>query len=185
MKKNILKQTLVLFSLAVVVLSVAYYFVFMGIKNKNEHVSVLENNMASGSKNQQYLASLQKTVTEAEYNIHLVNSAVIASDGDVKFIEDLEGLAHNNGLSISIESLDLVDDPNIASTDITVLHIKIKTSGGWSGTYRFISEVESLPQKTKIQTLTMHSTVSDFGNNKKSTSAVWSSELEIIVLKNK
>ena len=113
---------------------------------------------------------------------------MVPNSGDVQFIENLESVARNSGLSIDIDSLLLENDPKATQTTITVLRIKVKTKGSWSNTYKFISELESLPYKIKINSVLLSKTSEDLASKdgKKITSkSQWSASIDIGVLKYK
>jgi hypothetical protein len=162
-----------------------YYFVFMNIKSKNEHISNLKNELDSRAKKQQSMISITHQINDAEQNISLVNNSIVASDGDVKFIESLEALAHDDNLSIKINSLSLNDDPKLASSNMTIFDISADTSGSFFGTYKLLSEIESLPYKVKIVSFVLQTSAADGVFNTKKTGEDWNGKFEINVLKYK
>jgi hypothetical protein len=141
-----------------------------------------------GYKSQQYMISLERTIQNADPDIIRINNSIIAKDGDVEFIETLEQMAKTNGLSVSIDSLTLENNPILAGSNVTILRIKAKTQGSWLGTYTFLSELESLPLKIKVDKFGFANGGSDTqtpsGKSAKAT-VVWQSIFEIVVLKYK
>ena len=109
---------------------------------------------------------------------------MVSVDGDVKFIENLESLARENGLSIDIDSLNFEDNTKLLPNNMTIFRVRAKTSGNFFGTYKFLSLVESLPFKVKIQNFTL-STASEEGVLNVKKSNIWQSKFEISVLKYK
>ncbi len=165
---------------------VADYFLFRDIKIKNEHISSLENDLSLQDKRQEYLVSTQKLVKSVEQDIANINNSIIPKQNDVKFIEGIETMAKDNNLKIEINSLFTQND-EVASTTATILSMKVKTTGGWSGTYKFLAEIESLPFKIKIGNMTMYS--SNIGGDgavvAKKTASVWEGSFDIKVLEYK
>ncbi len=125
-------------------------------------------------------------IERSALDIEKIDSSIVAKDGDVVFIENLEGLAKQNKLSIDISSLTFNDDTPASAAGLTVFKISAKTSGSWSGTYAFLSEIESLPYKVKITRYSAVTTGPSVGTDEKTlNNAIWSSLLELEVLKYK
>jgi len=189
MIKSPTKKIAIILGVIVLGIFALYYFIFIDIKNRNEHASVLLHDVNAEIAKQEYIVSLEHTIESLTPDLDRVNSSVIAKDGDVKFIEDLETMAKSNGLKITIDSLMLENNnPTLVGSGLTVLRVKAKTEGNWSGTYTFLSELESLPLKIKIDKFGFASLGGDVpadGKKPVKTNKVWQSILEIIVLKHK
>lgn len=178
------KKILYILGLSVAGLFVIYYFVFSDIKAKNEHISALGHELSLQTSKREYMLSIQKIVSDAGSDIALVDNSIIKSDGDVSFIENLESIAKNNGLSITIDSLVFENDPALDKAGITIFKVKAKTSGSWIGTYKFLSQIESLPLKIKISNFGfMSDTSGGTSGTSKSSSGLWQSSFEIHILK--
>src|SRR3989344_7967077 len=189
MKKNkLLKTILVIAALSVIVLFIILYFVYADIKSKNEHASFLSNEFSSQDTKRNYLASTQKTIKNIGADIDRINNSILAKDGDVKFIGNLESMARQNGLSMAIDSLVLLDKSDTTSNTITSLKISAKTIGSWSGTYKFLVELESSPVKVKINKFDISGAM-DGGDSVPQQTGVssgsWQSNIEMEVLKYK
>ena len=173
------KKILIVLSLCVFGLFVVIYFVFADIKQKNENISTLENDLSLKTKQQQYLVSMQRTVKNADSDISRINNSIIGAGEDVQFIESLESIAKNNGLTINIDSLVFEDSTLPKSSSMTTLKVRAKTSGGWLGTYKFLGQIESMPLKIKINNFGFTNTVDE------TNAKVWQSIFEISILKYK
>ncbi len=181
-----LKIILFVLGLAVLLVFVLYYFVYEDIKSKNQHVSTLSNDLSSQSAKRDYLILTQKVIQNIGIDINRINNSIIAKDGDVKFIENLESIARQNGLTMTIDSLVLADNPEFASSSITTLQIRAKTKGNWSGNYKFLVELESLPIKIRVNKFDLSNTAVETGSDvKKAGVGIWQSTFEISVLKYK
>ena len=180
------KKILIISGLGVIGLCILHYLTYIDIKNKNENISILENNLFSQSNKQELTNSMESMVKNFDSDIKLVNNSIVSSDGDVLFIEDLESSAKSNGLDIQIDSLVFQDDKQLSSSTITFFNIKAKTTGGWLGTYLFLAQLELLPIKVKINSYSLNN-ISDSGENdikKGGTQGnTWQSNFEINVLK--
>ena len=182
-----LKKILVLPVLLVLIIGGVTTFVFLSIKSKNEHISDLRNDLAFQITKQQNMISMDKIVEKASPEISLIDNSIVAKDGDVAFIEGLEATARSNGLSIDIESLSFEDSPLLASSSMTTLKVRANTKGSWSGTYKFLAEIESLSFRVKINNFAFVNSSDEtvFNRKKVSNPVGWQSRFEISVLKYK
>ncbi len=189
MKMTSNKKTFLIIALFGAVISVASYFVFNEVKKKAEHVFVLEQELQFEDRQEQYLASMAKTIRESESDIALSDGSIIESDGHIEFIESIESLARQNGLSIVIESLLFEEHPLLATSSMTSFKVSAKANGSWKGTYKFLIQLESLPIKIQINKFSMIHGISDgLENNVKEISTegnVWQSNFEIHALEYK
>ena len=136
------------------------------------------------SNRQNYLISTQKLISDLSPDLESINNSIVPSGDDVGFIEIFESVAKGNGLKIDIDFLVLKDDSSFKNANVTSLEIKAKTSGSWVGTYTFLSELESLPIKVKINNFSMDTAPGSSSDGKKQL-PMWQSSFEIVVLKYK
>lgn len=162
-----------------------HYFLYKEIRKINEDVSTKEQNLSLQERRQDYLVSTQKLMESMSADIESVNSSIIAIDGDVNFIENLESVAKNNGLIIDINSLVFKDNPASGAANVTEFRVQAKTSGSWGGTYKFLSQLEALPYKVKIIRFAFNTDVPESGNDISASNKIWKSNFEIVVLKYK
>ncbi len=177
------KNIIILLSSATLLLFGFIYFAYYQIKEKNENILRLQQDLSAKSDKHEYLISLQNTIKEIESEIEKVQKSIIPKSRDVAFIEDLESMARSYGLQIEIQSLSLVSDKNINTDKIAVLKVKARASGSWSSVYRFVSELESLTYKLKIDKIALY-TKSD-GSSTINRNADWEVIFEISVLEEK
>lgn len=178
------KKILILLLVITTLFFIGYYFLYQDIKAKNEHISVLSEELLSKSNRQEYLKSTSKMIEDIRPDIEKINNSIVAVGGDVDFIENLESLARSNGLSIDISSLTFEDDKVLAASNTTKFKIKAKTVGGWAGSYAFLSEIESLPFKISINSFVINN-IPDKASEKVVPGKDWLSTFEIVVLKYK
>jgi hypothetical protein len=167
---------------------VVCYFVYGDIKNKNENYNFILHDLSFQNDKQDYLASKLKTVENISAEINAIDNSIVSKNDEVGFIESLESLARENGLSIEISSLTLDNSASLASSTMNILNVKAKTSGSWLGNYTFLSRLESLPFKVKINmvglTNSSSGAVSDV-NNSNPSNDTWQSVFDIGVLEYK
>jgi Tfp pilus assembly protein PilO len=184
-----LKKIIIILCVLIPVVFVAYYFVYSDIKDKNEHISSLQGDLSFQNNKQGYISATDSYLKSIESDIAHINGSIVPKDGDVKFIEDLESMARSDGLSINIDSLVIVDpSTKMASSTTLILTVKAKTTGSWVGTYTFLSQVESMPVKAKVNTFGLSDVISDVSvdpNNPIKSNDKWQTTFEINVLKYK
>ena len=140
-----LKKIIWILTFFVLVIFVLYYFVFKDIEQKNKSTSDLQNNIAIQIQRDQYTKSVESIIGSAQNSIDVINNSIIGKDNDVVFIENLEIVALDNGLTISFDSLSNDDLPDLANTNMTTLNIRATAKGAWSSSYTFLKELEALP----------------------------------------
>lgn len=181
-----LKGIIIMLSLFVLVLFVAQYFVYRDIKIKNQKISVLERDLSLQENRQEYLISTEKLINTMSSDLEKIDNSILASDGEVSFINSLEDLAEKNNLKLEPEFLGSDEnDASLKNTNIKTFVIRAKITGSWVDTYTFISELESNPIKIKINKLALSNVSADSGVDVKKFGQKWQSIFEIVVLKYK
>ena len=183
------KKIMIVMMILIILMFGLYYIGFSDVKKRNLHVSELKNELSAEVKKQEYMSSVDQIVKNANGDITAINNSIIAKDGNVAFIESLETMAHADGLQATISSLSIEDDPTLNAQGITVLRVKLKTQGSWMGTYHFLSEMEALPFKIKIDSYDAVATPGDTpvvaGKKAVQASSDWQSMIQFRVLKYK
>ncbi len=161
------------------------YFVYIEIKEKNEKILTVDQDISTQNSKRDYLVLAQKLIEDIEPDIAKINNSIVNSNGDVAFIENLESIARSYNLSIQIESLTIENDPKNESNPVSTLKIKAKIDGSWANAYVFLSELESLPFKLKINKFNFISSGEVLSVDKTSSNIGWQALFEISVLKYK
>ena len=88
---------------------------------------------------------------------------------------------------MNIDSLDFEELKSLASSTLTYLKVRAKVTGSWSGNYKFLAEMESMPFKIKVQNFRLSSEAKSIDSNLKSgkSANMWQSLFEINILKYK
>ena len=164
------------------VLLVAQYFLFRDIKSKTEESSSLENSLLKHNEVRNYINSTKKILSSLGEDRKRVDDYIVVRDGDVAFLEDLEGLAKNGNLSVEVESLSLESSEDLSVQGLTTLKIRVRVIGSWSSIYKFLSQTENMPFKVIIDKVNLISKMSG-GNSVIGTGNTWEGSFEIRVLK--
>lgn len=154
------------------------------IKYRDQSYQVYSKDLLFQNDRQDYLFSAQKIIENLSLDIEHINNSIVSRDGEVEFIENLEGVAKESGLSIEINSILLETNPKLASSSVSILRVRAKTKGSWSDSYLFLSRLESLPYKVKINKFGLVNSSEVISGSSRSNS-VWQSSFEIDVLKYK
>ncbi|HRH27081.1 MAG TPA: hypothetical protein PLZ99_02900 [Parcubacteria group bacterium] len=184
-QSNFFKKIIVGLSLLSLLLFGVIYYVYREIRIKNETILTIEQDLNSKSTKHEYLASLQKLFESIEPKINKVESTIIPKQGEVAFIEDLESMARNLNIDITIDSLNLSSDTKSSTTTLSVLNVRAKYSGSWPNVYRFISEMESQEYKVKINRITLSNQEELTATRNPNTHKNWQGVFEISVLEYK
>lgn len=186
-KTKLTKKFPALVALIVIVLFIAQYFLYIDIKKRNQNASSLSNELSLQINKEDYMISTGKIIQNISGDLNKVHRSIVSSTGDVEFIESLERMAERNNLSVSIDSLYLDVNPKATSSPITPLKMKLKTAGRWSGIYKFLKELESMPVKVKINSYSFMSENSNVSSQDSIVppSGKWESNVDITVLKYK
>jgi len=149
-RKQTLKRILIFLGICIAILAAISYFAFISIKHTNENISALTAKLVTEKNQQEYLTSTQKIVEQRTQDLAKINDSIVASDGDVQFIENLESLARGDHLNVSIDSLTVEDSTNLSKAGMTTLNVKVKVDGSFSDLFTFLSQIESSPFKIKV-----------------------------------
>ncbi len=182
-----LKKILIVLGILILAIFVSYYFIYKEVRFRDETYQTLLRDLSFQDSKQEYLISTQKIVDGLVLDINHVNDTIVPKEGEVEFIESLEIMAKESGLSIEIDSIVFSNDATIISESIDVLKIKAKTKGSWEDNYLFLSRLESLSLKLKIDSFGLSNTLADvvLTNKKVIKTSVWQGVFEISVLKYK
>lgn len=174
------KKILAVLSISALAIFALHYFTYVDIKTKNESISGLQYDLSTKASKQDYLISTERSLDKFAVELGLAQSSVVSKEEEIKFIEKIESIARNNGLTIDISSLALTSE-ELPSPDLIVLKIQVTTNGSWRGHYMFLAEVESLPLKLKVSRSSLVRT----GVGINLTDGGWSNNIDISVLKYK
>ena len=172
-------------------LFVVQYLLLIDIKNKNEKFDFIKNELSDQTEKRNHIDSMQKMLQDSNSDISLLNGSIVQSDGDVKFIESLESMAQKNGLEIKMDSLSVEEDKTLSKGGLVFLKIKASVKGGWSGMYSFLTQLESMPFKIRIDNFFLSSGLAESpdgapdGAKAVSAGRAWQSSIDMRVLKYK
>lgn len=184
MKKHLLNLIYILI-LCIASFFALYFYIFLQMKEKSENVSIQLKYLSSEMNREDYAIRTQNYLDVHKTDIQRIKSSIIPQGGEADFISSLESLVHQNNLTINIGSILFDNDKKFASTSIMVLKIKADIRGSWSNIYKFISEIEALQYKVKLNSVMMSKDSQESVQRDSKiikTKSIWSTNLEIYVL---
>lgn len=170
------KKILIFTTIIAIAILAVYIALFFQLKNKNEGISILKNEVENITKKDAEQRVIKDTIKETEKERAELNSYFVSSDGVVDFIETIEALATDTAISVEITSVSIKKAPE-HSDIIELLRISIKTDGRWINMFHFLSLVETLPFDIFVERV-------NFSKEKdKIASRLWNGAFDISVAK--
>lgn len=176
MKNNIFKKLISHSILLVIVitLNIGFYLV---IKSKLSDVQNRIRESRVTSEENAALNKLASSIDAVKSDIERLNSRLVAKDGEVLFLENIERLARSQGNTITVN--DAKYEEIEGQKQIQYLRIALVVDGSWSSTYSFIKLLESMPYKIEIDSVFLN-----YDTQAKS-SGVWNTAISLRTIKEK
>ena len=145
--KTIIYLLLALFFVTLIILVYGVY----EIRLENQKISDISNQADEATRESAVAGSIKSIKNSYAPSINKIESLVVTSDGLVPFIESIEKLGKDMGLTIKTTSVSLDKaDPTKEIKYPSRVHISIETDGPWGGSLSFLAALESLPTKVFI-----------------------------------
>jgi hypothetical protein len=136
-----------------------YCFLFQYIKTQTQAASLLISTLDVSQQKGSRLSSLRSVIKDTQVQRQQLAMLLLSSDAEISFIEQIEALAKNSGLTEKTNSISSV----AGNTDATkVLQMQIGTTGNWNNTLYFLSQVENLPFDVHVQGVSVNKTGSSW-----------------------
>lgn len=147
--KQILLSTVVM----IIAVPVLYIMLFINIKEKNNNVSALTNEVDIVLQKEIKLRSVKFLIRDTLQERADLDSHFVADDEIIDFIETIENLGADSGAKIeitnvSISSIEKKEDDQVNISELLNLDFKIK--GRFIQMFHFLSMLEKLPFKIDI-----------------------------------
>jgi len=168
------KNKTVKFATAVIILSVLLYLA--GLWVVYGEIKKIENLYAStdseSSREQKFLAV--KSIAESNMaTIQTLRNFFVQKGDEVKFIEEIEGVAKASAAKSEITAIDVKASPKDSVKED--VDIKISLEGSWGEVVGFIDKIKKMPFGVSIETLNLNA----------NTPGSWSGSVELIVFREK
>lgn len=150
--KQIFLTTIVL----VIVASVAYIILFLNIKEKNNNISALTNEVDNVLQKEIKLRSVGHLIKDTQEDRAKLGSHFVADDEVVDFIEIVEDLGVESGAKVEITNVGIntINEEALNKGKFNeLLSIDFKIEGRFVEMFHFLSMFEKLPFKVDIRTV--------------------------------
>ncbi|MDP6387963.1 MAG: type 4a pilus biogenesis protein PilO [Candidatus Pacebacteria bacterium] len=179
------KQTLLTSLVLVIVVSVAYIMLFLNIKEKNNNISVLQNEVDSTLQREIKLRSVKNLINDTQKEREKLNLYFIADDKIVNFIEDIEEVGAYSGVSVKVTSVSIDESTsgNLNKDKISeLLNLDFNIEGRFDELFYFLSMIEKLPFKIDIHRVNFEKVSNNIRAQNRSTEP-WKGFLSIKAVK--
>lgn len=177
------KKLLIILSVADVLAIGAYGYGFNLLLDQNRHVAEAADQVSSFSLKNDNLSSLQSALVNAEQGMKEIDEYYIAPDGAVDFIDIIESIAKNRGLTVSVGSVETSDVDKDTKDFQEHLVLRLKTEGSWANMGQFLRLIENLPYNAYITEAELTKLDPTGTQNAGKSPARWRGEFVITALK--
>lgn len=170
--------TLVVWGLCLVVLSLGGFFLYR-ILLRDSETMVLAGEAQEEARKSEQVASVRTILRESKGALEEIDAAFLREDSISSFIDSLENLAAEKGISVSLGSISVDPIPNAPSTK--QLRIRASSAGDWGDLVSFVDSLEALPRAVSVQKLSMSKDLAPAGTDKE-RSTRWGATFDISAL---
>lgn len=126
-----------------------YAFIFIQIRQENVRIAELSNAILTQMARQDILQATKERVAETVAEREKLDHYFISKDSVVPFLNSLQSLGIENGLSVKLNMVDIEPSP-VSEDTFEVVKISLEALGSWSDGYRFLSLIELMPLKVSV-----------------------------------
>ena len=116
----------------------AYATLFMVIKNKNNRISELRNQVDIEIRKDQRLHSIKQLIADLDKDIEQIDTYFVSEDGVVDFLERLESVGSTSGISVGVNSVS-VNEGVGNNLPYEFLRVEFVSRGTWRSIVQLIS----------------------------------------------
>jgi len=175
MKNNFQKIFLFISITLLLLFSLAFIFLYKEINNNNQKTQQATINLQTERRQRDEIISLDQTLQKIASDRILLENHFIKSSDVVPFLNIIEKLAKEAGVSAQINSVN-------AKTDNTELTVELKASGRFEAIYKFLTLLENSPYVLDFLSMDMHKLLFPVGSGKNVVDESWEAILKIQLL---
>lgn len=131
----------------------AVVFVYVSIKRTDAFVVATEETIRSRIERENVLRGLARLADETASPRGELLTRVVSADDVASFIEEVERLGRQAGVSVEIGSVDIADSATADS--LQVMSLSARAEGSWDRAVRFVRAIETLPFGVSITDLSL------------------------------
>jgi hypothetical protein len=173
--KNNFQKILILISVILLLLfCFAFIFIYQKINDNNKKTQQDTINLNTETLRRDNIASLNQSLQKIAPDIILLENHFIKSSDIVPFLNMIEKLGEEVGVSTEINSVN-------SKIDNTELIVELKASGRFEGIYKFLTLLENSPYEIDFTSMNIHrlnfSDVTDKNNKNSNWEAIFKIKL--------
>ena len=184
-------QKILVITIVLAMVSLGLYgFLFWQVRSENQEASQLLGEAEQDVEKEKTLRAAKISLEKNKQFIEKIDTYFVPKDGVVGFIQELETIGKQTGVSLTIGGVTAESDQRTKDDFKETLRIRLETSGSWEKTFYFLSVLESLPYRAQVEQIALSLYgASDkllFGTETKRVRGkdeVWKGVFEITVLK--
>ncbi|MEN9614368.1 MAG: hypothetical protein RLZZ347_675 [Candidatus Parcubacteria bacterium] len=141
--------------LAVVLVGAGYYFLFQQIETVTTHTSDVQNQIEEATGREGYLLSLKTMLTDSKGEINVLDARIIPKDGEVAFLDRLEGLGRFAGVKLTTDAFGLGSVGDMSAGLFQQVGVSVSVDGSYSSVRYFLSLLETLPYSLTLSSVSL------------------------------
>ncbi|MDD5721007.1 MAG: hypothetical protein PHT16_00975 [Candidatus Pacebacteria bacterium] len=175
MKNNFQKILILISIILLFLLSFAFVFTYQKINDNNQKTEQDTINLKTETLRRDNIASLDQSLQKiAPDRISLENHFIKSSD-IVPFLNMIERLGEESGVSTEINSIS-------TKTDNTELTVELRAAGRFEGIYKFLTLLENSPYELDFTSMNIHKAGSSSATDKNAKGPNWEAVFKIKLL---
>ncbi|MBT3282845.1 hypothetical protein HON59_01515 [bacterium] len=175
------KQVLT-FTAILAIVSVTFYVLFFNnIKEKNNTISAIVNDVDIAVQKETKLKSVKNIIKDTADGREKIDTYFIKDDEIINFIGEVEKIGRDIGVEVEIISVSIGDSKLQQDNVSELLNLDLEAEGSWSRVFRFLTLVEKMPFKVNISTINLEAIYE--GESKKYSSGIWKGFFSINAIK--
>ena len=180
MTKDNQNTSIIILSLIILIFFAVYYFLYGYVFALGQNVFDLSQKLQQDSLQGQSLKQSVDVFNQITPQIDAIDSYFVSSDGEVAFIDLVEGKAKNLALIPEINSVQIETSKDLSGRGLQYLTLKMSVKGTWPNVYKFVSLLPNLP----YQIIVSQADLTNVSGATNSASPVWQGTfvLRIIML---
>lgn len=145
LEREYTKKLLMKISILTLVIVAAYSYLFYQIRTQTKESVTLLETLKNDVSQRDRFENIEETLANLEDRAEDIESIVLDENNIVSFLEDIESLGSELGLTLS----KTIQQKQIANGSI--ISITIKTEGNWRATQNFVALLENLPYSISME----------------------------------
>lgn len=182
MKQFKTTKQILAFTIILAIASIVFYVLFFNnIKEKNNMISTIINDVDTAVQKEVKLKSVKDIIKDTTDGREKIDTYFINDDEIIGFIGEVEKIGRDIGVDVEIISVSISDSKLQQDNISELLDLDLKAEGQWSRIFHFLALIEKMPFKINISTINLEAIYES--DNKKDSSGIWKGFFSINAIK--